>query len=268
MRNAQEVVNQAAANLARLVNPNPFDVRAAQAAVDQAQATLQSRQRPTNEDIQIAAAQVDQAAASLEAARVNQAESVIRAPFNGVVSQRLVSAGATVGTNSPIVTMVSKETEIVLQVEEARIGQVERNQPSQITVAAYPGEVFPGTVASISPTADARSRTFAVRVYPNDPQGRLRDGMFAQVGLQTPARQALLIPVQAVVNRSGRNIVFVVGADSRVSSKEVTLGINNGQQVEVLSGLNLGDEVAISALDVLSDGTPVTADQTTVTDLA
>ncbi|MGE3268796.1 MAG: efflux RND transporter periplasmic adaptor subunit [Chloroflexota bacterium] len=259
VRNAQEVVNQAAANLARLVNPNPFDVRAAQAALDQAQATLASRQNPTAEDIQIAAAQVEQAAASLEASRVNQAESTIRAPFNGVVSARLVSAGATVGTNSPIVTLVSKETEIVLQVEEARIGQVERNQTAQISVAAYPSETFPGTVASISPTADPRSRTFAVRVYPNDPQGRLRDGMFAQVGLQTPARQALLVPVQAVVNRSGRNIVFVVNADSRVQARDVTLGVNNGQQVEVLTGLQLGEEVAISALDVLSDGTPVTA---------
>jgi HlyD family secretion protein len=259
VRNAQEVVNQAAANLARLVNPNPYDVRAAQAALDQAQATLQSRQRPTSEDIQIAAAQVEQSAASLEAARVNQAESVIKAPFNGVVAQRLISAGATVGTNSPIVSLVSKETEIILQVEEARIGQVERNQPAQISVAAYPGEQFPGTVASISPTADARSRTFAVRVYPNDPQGRLRDGMFAQVGLQTPARQALLVPIQAIVNRSGRNIVFVVGADSRVQAREVTVGINDGRQVEVLTGLQVGEEVAISALDVLSDGTPVVA---------
>ena len=259
VRNAQEVVNQAAANLAALVNPNQFDVRAAQAAVDQAQATLQSRQRPTTEDIQIAAAQVEQAAASLEASRVNQAESTVRSPFNGVVAQRLVSAGATVGTNSPIISLVSKETEIVLQVEEARIGQVERNQPAQVSVAAYPGETFPGTVASISPTADARSRTFAVRVYPNDPQGRLRDGMFAQVGLQTPARQALLVPVQAIVNRSGRNIVFVVGADSRVQAREVTVGINDGRQVEVLTGLQVGEEVAISALDVLSDGTPVVA---------
>jgi RND family efflux transporter MFP subunit len=208
---------------------------------------------------------VDQAAAALDAARVNQGESVIRAPFNGVVAQRLISAGATVGTNSPIVSLVSKETEIVLQVEEARIGQVERNQPAQISVAAYPGEVFPGTVASISPTADARSRTFAVRVYPNDPQGRLRDGMFAQVGLQTPARQAVLVPVQAIVNRSGRNIVFAVGQDSRIQAREVTVGINDGRNVEVLPGANgqtgvqVGEEVAISALDVLSDGTAVQA---------
>ncbi|MCC6179194.1 MAG: efflux RND transporter periplasmic adaptor subunit [Chloroflexi bacterium] len=261
VKNAQEVVNQAAANLARLVNPNPYDVRSAQAAVEQAQAALASRQHPAPEDVQIAAAQVDQAAAALDAAKVNQAESVIRAPFDSIVAQRFVSAGATVGTNSPIVSLVSRDTEIVLQVEEARIGQIERDQPAQVTVAAYPGDVFSGSVASISPTADPRSRTFAVRVYPIDPQARLRDGMFAQVALQTPPHQALLVPVQAVVNRSGRNIVFVVGSDSRVHAREVSVGINDGRQVEIVSGLNLGEEVATSALDVLSDGTPVVANR-------
>ncbi len=257
IRNAQEVVNQAAANLARLVNPNQFDVRTAQAAVEQAQAQLAARQRPTTEEIQIAAAQLDQAAAQLEAARVNQAETTIRSPFNAIVSQRLVSAGATVGAQTPIVSLVSRETEILLQVEEARIGQVEREQAAQIAVAAYPGELFPGTVASVAPTADPRSRTFSVRVFPDDPPGRLRDGMFAQVSLQTAARQGLLVPVQAVVNRSGRNIVFAVTPDSRVQARDVTTGINDGRQIEIVQGVNLNEEVAVSALDVLSDGTPV-----------
>lgn len=257
IRNAQEVINQAQANVARLVNPNVFDVRTAQAAVDQARAQLQARQSPTAEDIQIAAAQLDQSAAALEGARVNQAESVIRSPFNAVVSQRNVSPGATVGPQTPIYTLVSRDTEILLQVEEARVGQVERGQTAQISVTAYPGETFPGTVGSIAPTADPRSRTFSVRVLPNDPLGRLRDGMFAQIALQTAARQALLAPVQAVVSRSGRNLLFVVTPDSRVQAREVTVGINDGRQVEIVQGANLGEEVAISALDVLSDGTPV-----------
>jgi RND family efflux transporter MFP subunit len=258
VRNAQEVVNQSAANLARLVNPNPFDVRSAQAAVDQAAATLASRQQPTVEDIQIAAAQLDQSAAALDAAKVNQAESVVRAPFDAIVSLRNVSPGATVGTQTTIVTLVSRDTEIILQVEEARIGQVERGQPAEISVAAFPGQPVPGVVASVAPTADPRSRTFAVRVYPNDPEGRLRDGMFAQVALQTGARQTLLVPVQALVNRSGRNVVFVVTPEGRVQSREVTVGINDGRNIEILQGLNQGEEVAISGLDVLSDGTPVT----------
>jgi multidrug efflux pump subunit AcrA (membrane-fusion protein) len=92
--------------------------------------------------------------------------------------------------------------------------------------------------------------------------------MFAQVGLQTPARQGLLVPVQAIVNRSGRNIVFVVeqGANGQVvRSREVQVGINDGRMVEILPGANgqtgvqPGEDVAISALDVLSDGTPVAA---------
>ena len=257
IRNAQEVINQANANLARLINPNVYDVRNAQASVDQAQAALRARQSPTQEQIQIAAAQLDQAAAALEATRVNQAESVIRSPFNAVVSQRLVSAGATVGPQTPIVSLVSRDTEIILNVEEARIGQVERGQTAQINVAAYPGETFTGAVASIAPTADPRSRTFSVRVFPNDPLSRLRDGMFGQVALQTGARQATLVPVQAVVNRSGRNIVFALTPDNRVQARDVTVGINDGRQIEIAQGLTVGEEVAVSALDVLSDGTPV-----------
>ena len=66
-------------------------------------------------------------------------------------------------------------------------------------------------------------------------------------------------------NRSGRNIVFVVGQDNRVQARDVTVGINDGRMIEIIAGpngqtgVNLGDEVAISALDVLSDGTPVAA---------
>ena len=257
VRNAQETLAQSTANLARLANPNPFDVRTAQAAVEQAQANLASRARPTAEEIEIAAAQLDQAAAALEGSRVNQAEATIRAPFTAIVAQRLVSPGATVSPQSAIVTLVSKETEILLQVEEARIGQVLRGQAAQISVAAFPGDIVPGVVASVAPTADPRSRTFGVRVFPEDPEGRLREGMFAQVALQTAARQAIVVPIQAVVNRAGRNVVFVVTADNRVQARDVTTGTNDGRQVEIVQGLNAGEEVAVSALDVLSDGTPI-----------
>ena len=251
-------MNQAAANLARLINPNPFDVRSAQAAVDQARATLQSRQSPTREDIQIAAAQVEQAAASLEAARVNQAEAVVRAPFNGIVSQRPVSAGATVGTNSPIVTLVSKETEIILQVEEARIGQVERNQPAQITVAAYPGEASRARSRASPPPptpATARSPSASTRTTRRAGSRRhVRPGRAPD-----PAAPGAAGAGPGGRQPAGRNVVFVVGADSRVREREVAVGINDGRQVEILSGLQAGEEVAISALDTLSDGAPVVA---------
>jgi HlyD family secretion protein len=259
VRSAQAVINQAAANLARLVNPNPYDVEAAQAQVEQAQAALSSRQNPAAEDIEIAASQVEQAVAALEAARFNQSETVIRAPFDGRVVQRQVSPGAAAGPNTPIVALVSREVDVVIQVEESRINQVQRDQAAQITATAYPGEVFAGVVTSIAPAVDTLSRTFGVRVTPTNPGGQFRDGMIAQVTFQMPERQALLVPTQAVVNRSGRTLVFVVGPDSRVHARDVQVGIDDGRLVEIVAGLNDGEEVAVSALDQLSDGSPVQA---------
>ena len=180
------------ATLNRLVNVSSYDVRASQAQVDQTQAQLDARKRPfTAEDILIAASQVDQASAALEASKVQQGESLVRAPFKGVVAQKFVSPGAIVAPNTPVVQLVSKDVEIVLQVEEARIGQLRAGQPAQITVAAFPGQPVPAQVASVAPTADPRSRTFAVRILPNDPEGKLRDGMFAQVSVTAPPRATL-----------------------------------------------------------------------------
>ena len=134
----------------------------------------------------------------------------------------LSSAGATVGSNSPIVGgVVSKETEIVLRVEEVGLVRwAQSGRPDHRR--GYPGDVFSGTVASNAPPR-ARSRTCLrrSRLPKPDPQGRLRDGMFAQVSLQAPARQSLLVPSQAVITRSSRTIVFVVGADSRVQAHAI-----------------------------------------------
>ncbi|MCC6177964.1 MAG: efflux RND transporter periplasmic adaptor subunit [Chloroflexi bacterium] len=257
VRGAQAVINQASANLARLVNPNPYDVESAQAQVEQAQAALAARQTPPVDEVEIAAAQVDQAVAALDAARFNQGQTIIRAPFDGLVVQRLISPGSAASPNTPIVTLVSRDVDVVIQVEESRINLVKRGQPAKITAAAFPGEVFDGTVTGIAPAVDALSRTFTVRVTPTDPNHQLRDGMAAQVALQTTERQALLVPSQAVVTRSGQTIVFVVGSDSRVHAREVQVGANNGQQTEIISGLSDGEEVATSSLDQLSDGTLV-----------
>ncbi|HEX3245813.1 MAG TPA: efflux RND transporter periplasmic adaptor subunit, partial [Chloroflexota bacterium] len=257
VRGAQEALEREQASLNRLVNVSSYDVRASQAQVDQSQAQLDARKRPfTAEDILIAASQVDQASAALEASKVQQGESLVRAPFKGVVAQKFVSPGAIVAPNTPVVQLVSKDVEIVLQVEEARIGQLQAGQPAQINVAAYPGQPVPAQVASVAPTADPRSRTFAVRILPNDPEGKLRDGMFAQVSVTAPPRATLLVPNQAVATRSGRTVVFVV-ADNQVRQREVTTGVSDGQRTEIVQGLTGDAVVATSGLDVLNDGSPV-----------
>jgi HlyD family secretion protein len=258
VRAAEEALSREQATLSRLVNVSNFDVRASQAQVEQTQAQLDARRRPfTAEDILIAASQVDQASAALEASKVQQGESLVRAPFKGVVAQKFVSPGAIVAPNTPVVQLVSRDVEIVLQVEEARIGQLRAGQPAQVTVAAFPGQPVPAQVASVAPTADPRSRTFAVRILPNDPEGKLRDGMFAQVSVTAPPRATLLVPNQALATRQGRTVVFVVGENNQVRLREVATGVSDGQRTEIVQGLTGDAVVATSGLDVLNDGSPV-----------
>lgn len=257
VRSAQEALSRERAALDKLNNVSVYDVRSSLGQVEQAQAQLDSRRRPfTAEDIQVAASQVDQAAAALEAAKVQAAETIVRSPFRGVVAQKFVSPGAIVASNTPIIQLVSRDVEIILQVEEARIGQLQVGQPAQVTVTAFPGQPIPAQVAAVAPTADARSRTFAVRILPNDPEGRLRDGMFAQVSVSAPPKTTLLVPNQAIATRSGRTVVFIV-ADNTARLREVTTGVTDGQRTEIVSGVTADAVVATSALDVLNDGSPV-----------
>ena len=258
VRSAEEALSREQATLNRLINVSSFDLRASQAQVDQTQAQLDARRRPfTAEDILIAASQVDQATAALEASKVQQGESLVRAPFKGVVAQKFVSPGAIVAPNTPVVQLVSRDVEIVLQVEEARIGQLRAGQPAQVSVAAYPGQPVPAQVASVAPTADPRSRTFAVRILPNDPDGKLRDGMFAQVSVTAPPRATLLVPNQALATRQGRTVVFVIGDNNQARLREVVTGVSDGQRTEIVQGLTGDAVVATSGLDVLNDGSPV-----------
>ena len=262
---AVAAANQARANLAKTANPDPFNVQQNQATVDQAQAQLASRLQPfTAEDIRVAAAGVDQAAAALQASKVQSAEANVVAPFDALVSQKLINPGALASPTTPIVGLVSRDVEIDVQVEEARIGQLQKGQPATLSVSAFPGRLIPAVVAAIAPSADPKSRTFAVRIVPSQQDGTLRDGMFAQVNISGVGQEALLVPNDAVVTRAGRSQVFVV-VNNQVQAREVKLGDTDGKHTVVLDGkVNPGDEVVVTNPEALTDGAPVVVEQRNV----
>jgi RND family efflux transporter MFP subunit len=261
----QAAMEKARADLARTANADPFVVANAQATYDNAVAQLNSKLRPfTEQDIKVAAAGVEQAAAALELSRVQANEAVIRAPFDAVVSQKLMNPGAMASPNTPILGLVSREVEVVVQVEEARLGQVQRGQEASLSVSAFPGKVFPGLVQAIAPSADTRSRTFAVRVVPQNQDGSLKDGMFAQVNIVGVGAPALLVPNDALVTRAGRSQVFVVDND-RVFARELKLGETDGKRTAILEGrVDAGDEVVMTDPEALTDGAAVVVEQRNV----
>jgi HlyD family secretion protein len=160
------------------------DLRQVRAAVSGAEAQLALVKQPVTEfDLKSARAGVDQAKAAVELAKVQLTETVVKAPFDGVVSARMTSEGAIVGPTAPLLTLISVENEVVINVDEANLGKVQRGQAATVEVTAYPGTSFKAKVTNIAPSVDARSRTTVVKLVAEDTDGKLRDGMFAQVRL-------------------------------------------------------------------------------------
>lgn len=256
---AISTVDQAQQTLLLRRFPNtPQEIQQQQEAVNQARANLALRAQPNRpEDIAQARATVEQARGALDLARAQLAEAYIYAPFDGVVSAKLLSEGALASPTTPVVTLVTDDVEVVVNIEEARIGQVPQGRPAVLTVAAYPGEEFPAVVAVVSPTADPRSRTFQAKIVPQNPQGKLKEGMFAQVRITGDTRQnVVVIPNNAIVQRAGRNVAFVA-VDGRAQLRELQLGVTDGRQTEVIRGLEAGEPLIVAGQETLNDGDPI-----------
>jgi HlyD family secretion protein len=257
---AQAAVDTAAQQLQMAKQPaTKEDLAQLQDAVKAAEAQLALVKQPvTQQDLDAAQAAVAQAQVAVDLAKLQLAEATIKAPFAGVVSQRLVSEGAMAGPTSPVLSLISTETEVVVNVEEANLGAVKVGQSAMVTATAYPGVEFSATVTGVAPSVDVKSRTSQVRLTPQDAEGKLRDGMFAQVKLSTDgaAQSGLLVPKAAVIQEGGDSVAYVV-ADGKAQRRVVTPGVGDGEQIQITQGLKAGEQVVISGLSGLRDGLQV-----------
>jgi membrane fusion protein (multidrug efflux system) len=220
---------------------------------------------------QIAAAEQNVEAARQALKSVSDMEGYLRitAPFSGVVTERNVHPGALVGptggpgTATPIVRIVeSNRLRLVIPVPEAYTAGVTNGTSLTFTVAAYPGQTFTGTVSRISQSVDVATRTMAVELDVNNPDGRLAPGAFCQV--KWPVRRtmpSLLVPNGSVANTTGRTFVIRVRS-GRTEWVDVKTGLTSGPLVEVFGDLMAGDEIAARGTDELKAGASVQVKQT------
>ncbi len=270
LQQAQAQVAIAGQQLALAQRPfTDNDVRAQRALGEQARQQVLKAQKPyTEQDLQAAQAAVDQARAQLELAELGLKETQVVAPVGGVIAERLVAPGALVSASTPIVTLVPPDLEIVVNVEEAQLGQVADGQSVILQVAAFPDRTFTGVVKAVSPTVDARSRTATVRIEPKDDGGKLKPGMFARLSITVASKQdALLVPREALLSgapggrgsvgaalRPRGTVMVIEAGTNRVREVPVDLGLADGRRIEVLVGLDEGQIVATSGLADLADG--------------
>jgi membrane fusion protein (multidrug efflux system) len=196
-------------------------------------------------------AELDRAAASLEVAHANRAfaeaelaETVILAPFDGVLGRQLVDVGAFVKDGDTLTSIVDADpVEIVFAVPERHAPEIKNGQDVAVAVASYAGRAFPGKVTFIAPEVDPVNRTVIVKAVLPNADLALRPGQFATVALTLAHHaDAAVVPEEAIVPSGDQTYVYVV-EDGKAHARAVTLGVRLPGRAEVTSGVPAGARV-------------------------
>lgn len=193
-----------------------------------------------------------QAQAALSQARTALDYTRIRAPFDGVVTEKRGDPGTLASPGMPIFTVEDvRRYRLEASVNENDLQYVRAGQPVAVVIDSLDNAGLKGKVVQIVPAADAASRTFLVKIeLPTDT--RLRSGLFGRAQFSRGERQALLIPRSAVVDRGQLQGIYVLDQNKVASLRYITLGKPSGTEVEVLAGLHDGERLVATpgALDL------------------
>lgn len=189
-----------------------------------------------------AAAQLAAARAGVESAREGVSYTELRSPHAGVVTHRAVEPGEAVAPGTPLLTIASlDEMRVVAEVPQSIARDVRARR--QVTIYAGDERITSDRV-TLFPSAEPQSATFRARVELAGGTTALPPGTLVKVGFVTGESRVLLVPRQAVVERSELRAIYVVATDGRVALRQVRLGRVSGDFVEVLAGLAPGERVA------------------------
>jgi RND family efflux transporter MFP subunit len=194
-----------------------------------------------------------------------QEYSRIVAPFNGVVTWRyadtgsLIQAGTSNNNSLPVVKVAQVNIlRLRLPVPESVSSHVRVGTDADIRVQAT-GEHIKGKVARLTDSFDRQTRTMQVEVDVPNPARKLSPGMYADVSLLLDNRQgAITVPVQALKHENDKTTVFLVNQENRVELREIRVGLEQPDRVEVLAGLNAGDKVIVGNFSAYRPGQLVT----------
>lgn len=236
----------------KVVSQSEFDQRRTQveAARQQYQVALNSAQQSYR--------LFEAARARITLARKAVADTGIRAPFAGLVAERVVSVGDYVTRGTRVATVVRVDPlRLELTVPEQSVSLVKVGLPVKLTVDAYTDAEFDAHIRFVSPSLRADQRALTVEALAANADGRLKPGMFATARIrQAVDAPALLVPATSVEVIAGTSRVYVI-KNNRVEERIVTVGETFGDRIEVTSGIAKGESVATDPKGRLADGQTV-----------
>ena len=244
----------------QLLDQADSDNNAALASLRETQKQLSLVQSGTRaEEIAQSLAAMNSAEAKLKAAQVKLSDTIIRAPFSGLVTQKYANIGAFVtpttsasvsvsATSSSIIALASG-LEVLAQVPEIDIGRIKQGQQVEIVADAYPDKVFKGHVRLIAPEAvkDEGVTLFQIRVAIDTGLDKLRSGLNINLTFfGDRVKKALLVPTVAVVTEKGNTGVLIPDAKNKPLFHSVTIGSQIKDQTQILKGVKVGDRVFVN----------------------
>lgn len=232
---------------------------------------------PRTEQVQQAAADVKAAGASVTYSGSQLSDTLIKAPQDGTILEKLIepgeivtptSYGGTRGARTAFLTMANlKDLQVEIDLNENDIPKVHLNQPTEVTLEAYPDKKYQGKVVEIAPEANRQKATIQIKIQILDPDANIRTEMNAKVSFlndktpaETGAASHIYVPAQAISKDSAANLSWVYIIENNKAKKTaITPGKETEMGVDILEGLR-GDEIVIlPPLDKLKAGTKVKA---------
>lgn len=196
--------------------------------------------------------------ARLLSSQARLSKTIIRAPFDGFVGLRKINIGDYATIGQELVDVVRLDPlRVEFSVPETRLAQLQAGQEVDVSVGAYPDEVFGGVITAIAPQIDVTGHSIAIRARLPNPDLKLRPGLFAQVSITLAVKSdALMVPEQAIWPIGQTKTVFVV-EDGKAVQKTVTTGQRQPGWVEITAGLVAGEELVTAGQMKIFDGAAV-----------
>ncbi len=193
--------------------------------------------------------------ATFDMAQLELDYTEIRAPIDGVISERFIKIGNTIDMNAPAFQVTSLVPLVAyLHVPEREYRRLVAGQDVRVAIDALQGASYEATVARVSPVVDPGTGTFKITIEIIDPARRLKPGMFGRISIVHDRREnALLIPRGAILQENDQAVVFIV-EDGQASRRAIETGYTEAGFVEVLSGLSDDEKIVVVGQANLKDG--------------
>lgn len=212
----------------------------------------------SDNSLKLLEAQLNQAEISYKQALEALENLAVTSPIDGVVSNVNVEEGEMVSNTQPAVTIVNVDKiHVLVNVTENIVALLKEGQKVTVNIPALGDKTFSGNIDSISPTTDARTQLYPVKIYLDNSKGVIKPGMFARVNLETKVRENVIaVRSQSVVLNNGSIVVYVV-EDGVAKLKEVSTGLDTGTYVEIKAGLKEHEKVIVKGQNYVKDGIKV-----------